>query len=387
MTNKWNFLIVDDDEEILEMLKETFESEGFLEDSIISCVTAKSFSEALALVEISNFDLLVLDLQDDAEDDANSESYGGERILASLKQHQFTPVVFHTGYAEKIKELESRFVKVVRKGAHEELSAAIKYSFNTRLPSLIRYIKEQQRKYLWDHIESGDISPDDLSEEGEVAYLLARRLASSMASNSIRRFFNPQHDLGSEKIHPVEYYIYPPVSSGIGLGDIFIDNEKGGYCLVVNPECDFAQGKIDNVLLVHCTLLKDIPEFSNVRELIMQKSDISNAKRGELRGVISDNRKLSGMQPERYKFLPGTSFIPHLVADFQFLSQAQLGELTAPGRYSRVATVDTPFAESIQAKFARYYARLGVPDIDAERLVAILIAEIEAQQKDKASTA
>lgn len=386
MANKWNFLIVDDDEEILEMLKETFESEGFLEGSIISCVTAKNFKEALVLVENSSFDLLVLDLQDDTDDDAGSDSYGGEKILSSLKQHQFTPVVFHTGYAEKIKELEGRFVRVVRKGAHEDLSAAIKYSFDTKLPSLIKYIREEQRKYLWEHVESGEISPDDLSEEGEVAYLLARRLASSMSSSSIRKFFNPEHDPSSEKIHPVEYYIYPPVSYRIGLGDIFVDIAAGEYYLAVNPACDFAQGKVDNVLLVRCALLKDIPEFSTIRELVVQKTAISNVKRGELKGIIADNRKLSGMQPERYKFLPGTSFIPHLVADFQILSPVRLDELGTPGRYNRVATVDSPFAEAIQAKFARYYGRFGVPDIDSEKLVAMLIAEVEAQHKDSNST-
>ncbi|WKC44095.1 hypothetical protein [Pseudomonas veronii] len=379
MTIKWNFLIVDDDEEILEMLKETFEAEGFLGDSIVSCVTAKSFKQALVLVENSSFDLLVLDLQDDAEDGAHPESYGGERILSSLKQHQFTPVVFHTGYAEKIRELESRFVRVVRKGAHEDLSAAIKYSFDTKLPSLIRYIREQQRKYLWDHIESGEISPDDLNEEGEVAYLLARRLASSMSSSSIRQFFNPQYNPGSEKIHPVEYYIYPPLNSGVCLGDVFLDNERGEYCLVINPECDFAQNKVENVLLIRCVLLRDMPEFSTVRDLVLASSDVSNTKKAELRGIMSDNRKLAGMQPERYKFLPGTSFIPHLVADFQILSQVQLAELSTPARYVRVATVDTPFAEAIQAKFARYYGRFGVPDIDSEKLAEILISEVKAQ--------
>lgn len=383
MVSKWNFLIVDDDEEILEMLKETFEAEGFLGDSTISCVTVKNFKEALILVENSSFDLLILDLQDDTEDDARSENFGGERVLSSLKQHQFTPVVFHTGYAEKIKNLESRFVKVVRKGAPEELSAAIKYSFDTKLPSLIRHIKEQQRKYLWEHIESGGVSPEDLNEEGEVAYLLARRLASSMSSTSIRKFFNPQHDPGSEKIHPVEYYIYPPLSSGVCLGDVFFDKASQEHYLVINPECDFAQSKIDNVLLVRCTPLQDIPEISSIRELISANSDVSKSKKGELKNLLGDNRKLSGMQPERYKFLPGTSFIPHLVADFQFLSQAQLSDLSIADKYVRVATIDTPFAEAIQARFSRYYGRFGVPDIDSDKLTTILIAEIEAHLKDK----
>jgi len=387
MASKWNFLIVDDDAEILEMLKETFESEGFLDDSTISCVTVTSFKDALALVENSSFDLLVLDLQDDAQCNSSSDSYGGEEILASLKQHQFTPVVFHTGYADKIKYLEGRFVKIVRKGAHAELTEAVRSSFGTKLPSLIRYIKEQQRQYLWEHIDHGNIAPEDLSEDGEVAYLLARRLASSMSSSSIRKFFNPHHELGSERIHPVEYYIYPPVSYGIGLGDIFLDAEKSEYYLAINPECDFVQGKVDNVVLVRCAPLNSIPELLSIRDLIANKTAVSNTKRGELRSLLGDNRKFSGMQAERYKFLPGTSFIPHLVADFQSLFQVQLAELSIPEKYTRIATVDTPFAEAIQAKFARYYGRFGVPDIDSDKLVTMLISEIEAELKGNTPSA
>lgn len=384
MTIKWNFLIVDDDTEILEMLKETFESEGFLDESTISCVTVTNFKDALALVENSSFDLLVLDLQDDTQDNSRSVSYGGEEILASLKKHQFTPVVFHTGYADKIKDLEGRFVKVVRKGAHAELSAAVRSSFDTKLPSLIRYIKEQQRQYLWEHIDHGNIAPGDLSEDGEVAYLLARRLANSMSSSSIRKFFNPQHELGSERIHPVEYYIYPPVNYGIGLGDIFFDAEKSEYHLAINPECDFVQGKVENVVLVRCSPLENIPELLSIRDLIAKKTGISNTKRNELKSLLGDNRK---MQAERYKFLPGTSFIPHLVADFQFLFQVPIAELSKPEKYTRIATIDTPFAEAVQAKFARYYGRFGVPDIDSDKLVAMLISEIEAEFKDNTATA
>lgn len=376
MVTKWNFLIVDDDSEILSLLKETFEAEGFLGDSVVSCTTVSDFTDALKLVESSGFDLIVLDLQDDGEDGARGgeRGFSGERVLNSLKEHQFTPVVFHTGYADKIKDLESRFVKVVRKGAPDELADAVKAAFSTKLPSLIRHIQEEQRKYLWDHVENKWGDSEELNEEGEIAYLLARRLSSALSSVSVRKFFNPEYDSSSLKVLPVEYYIYPPLDGGVFLGDIFLDQKNGDYFLVINPACDFDQCKIDNLLFVKCVLVENFPEFSTVKDLVLAKEDVSKAKRKELSSLFGDNRKVSGGQPERYKYLPGTSFIPHLVADFQLLSQIQLSEFNTDERYLRVATLDTPFAEAVQAKFSRYYGRFGVPDLDFENIAEKIIA-------------
>jgi hypothetical protein len=34
--------------------------------------------------------------------------------------------------------------------------------------------------------------------------------------------------------------------------------------------------------------------------------------------------------------------------------------------YERVASLDSPFAESLQAKMTRYLGRIGTPDIDVD---------------------
>ena len=38
----------------------------------------------------------------------------------------------------------------------------------------------------------------------------------------------------------------------------------------------------------------------------------------------------------------------------------------------RLASLDSPFAEALLARFARYFGRLGTPDLDLEVLVARL---------------
>jgi CheY-like chemotaxis protein len=376
MADKWNFLVYDDDPEVIELLLETFQEEGFLGEDSVICTTVDNFSEAAELVRTGNFDLVVLDLQDEESDSraGQGEILSGEKILALLKSCQFTPVVFHTGYAEKIRHLESPFVKVVSKG-DAQLGDVVRNAFSTKLPSLIRYIQEQQRVYLWDHVETHWKGTDELKENGEVAYLLARRLSTALSPASIRRFFDAEGDAGST-VHPVEYYIWPSLEGGVYLGDIYLNNADGGYHLVINPACDLEQCKTDFVLFVRCRPIGEFPEFSEVEALVKSKKEVGTGKKKELQALIADNRKVSGGQPERFKYIPGTSFIPHLVADFQLLSQVSIKHLISSGEFTRVATLDSPFAEGVQAKFARYYGRFGVPDLKFDQVTQSLVSGI-----------
>jgi CheY-like chemotaxis protein len=377
MAARWNFLVFDDDHEILEMLVELFEEPGYLGDATVFCKAVDNFNAALESVETGNFDLVILDLQDGVEDSriTGDESLSGEKVLLALKKNQFTPVIFHTGYPGKVKHLESHFVKIVRKGTTDQLMDVVKAAFDTKLPSLIRYIQEEQRKYLWDHVEQHWGSTGELDADGEVAYLLARRLASALSPQSIRKFFNNEHDAFST-VHPVEYYIWPSLNEGVHLGDIYVHSESKSFYLVINPACDFDQGKAESVLLVGCKGVEEFSEFMQIKDLVVGKKEISKSKRKELAGLLGDNRRISGGQPERYKYLPGTSFVPHLVADFQCLSQVSIHILFAGETYQRVATLDTPFAEGVQAKFSRYYGRFGVPDLNFESIATDLISNM-----------
>lgn len=381
MATVWNFLVFDDDPEILELLVEELEEPGFLGDDVVCCRTVDNFEDAKKFVETGNFDLVILDLQDEVADanirNAASDEFSGERILGFLKNKQFIPVIFNTGYADKISHLQSHFVKVVRKGAAGELANAIRDTFSTKLPSLIRYVQDEQKKYLWGHVEEHWNSTSELKEDGEVAYLLARRLANSLSAGSIRRFFNSEH-VGHATVHPVEYYIWPSLNATVSLGDIYVGRADGFYYLVINPACDFEQGKADTVLLVKCKRIEEFAEFEQVRNTVASKQDVSANKRKELAALIGDNRKVSGGQPDRYKYLPGTSFLPHLVVDFQVLTQLLLEDFVVGELFEKIATLDTPFAEGIQAKFARYYSRFGVPDLNFDSIAGNIIAGLQA---------
>ena len=75
------------------------------------------------------------------------------------------------------------------------------------------------------------------------------------------------------------------------------------------------------------------------------------------------NKAGPGHPQDRNAYLPAAWNIPDLVVDFQRIAFLPYEEI---GLYNREATLDSPYAEWLTAKFGRYLGRLGTPDLDVE---------------------
>jgi hypothetical protein len=85
--------------------------------------------------------------------------------------------------------------------------------------------------------------------------------------------------------------------------------------------------------------------------------------------LVTDNNRQDG-QAERFYFLPGALSLPDLMVDFQQLVTLQRACM---GGLERLASLDSPFAEALLARFARYFGRLGTPDLD----IAVLLKRLQ----------
>ena len=94
----------------------------------------------------------------------------------------------------------------------------------------------------------------------------------------------------------------------------------------------------------------------------------------KLQDLLRNNRQDS--QSERFFFLPGALSLPDLVVDFQQLAALQREHL---GGLERLASLDSPFAEALLARFTRYFGRLGTPDLDVAVLLQRLRTVISAR--------
>jgi len=160
------------------------------------------------------------------------------------------------------------------------------------------------------------------------------------------------------------YYIQPPLPTPIRAGDIYeIQQDGTEYRVVLTPTCDFVQGKADWALLAKAMPLSSFSEF------IEWQAGKTVTKRRALEQLLRNNKNPG--QAERYHFLPAALLVPDVVVDFQQLTAIPKDALAS---LSRIASLDSPFAESLVTRFTRFFSRLGTPDIDTDVVISRLDA-------------
>jgi len=372
MASKWRVLVVEDDRIIAGQIESDASSGRLLPPvGAIECEICATFEEAVPHLEASRFDFLILDLRKDANLAAPDDPTPGLTVFEEIKKRRFVPIIFYTALAHHVRNLETTFVRVVEKSEGlRKLRTEVLGIYNTELPNLVRHLEEEQRNYMWDFVDKQWKQLSSPYEKADLAYLLARRLANMLQRVSIRRFLRGEDEVVSDaadykKVHPVEMYIKPPDDSVVLAGQIIKGPIKGdeAYWIVLTPSCDFEQGKVNRALLARCSELTEEPEY---KEFSTQRN---SATEGKLKSLLRDNRK--GKQPERFKYLPGTFFIPDLLIDFQHLVQVPRGELDS---MEKVAALDSPFAESVVARFSRYYGRIGTPNLDVGLVLSRMLS-------------
>ena len=337
------------------------------EDSPHGCfevVGETDFNVVIERLKFERFDLVTLDVHggndpDPLQDNGTHGEQEGLRVLAELRKARFVPVVFYTGYAEKIKSLESGVVKVVKKGDDDlnKVRGAIDALFSTGVSRLLNRIEEENTRYLWDTI---DKSWEGISQAGgadDLAYLVARRLGARLSREFIKEFL--AHDL--EKVAPIEMYIYPPHDETIRTGCIV--NKGDGLWIVATPACDFAQKKVDSILLVAAKQLSSFDQYIKWKADKWDGVTLKVPAQNHYNKLIS---LLSNRAGDRYRFLPGTFFVDNLVVDFQSLKQIAFSDLE---HSDVVCRVDSPFREELLNQLSRYYGRMGVPELNMPSLI------------------
>jgi len=343
--------------------------------------TETSFSAAMKRLESERFDLITLDLhgKDDPQPAAADNGQGatanpddhdpvqqGIRVLDELRKTRFVPVIFYSGFAGKIQNLQTPVVRVVTKGGNDviDLRKAANEIYGTGLPKLIHHIEEEQRSYIWDSIDRDWKEFDDHADPDELAYLVARRIATGLSHDAIKSLF----DHSPDQARPIEFYLYPAPQSEIRTGAIFRDDEAGLFWIVATPACDFAQHKAEYVFLIGASELcttecyKKWCENKWLPSATGDRTGKSNYK--DLCGLMTNRAG------DRFYFLPGTFFIPDLVADMQHIQQVSIEDLKVR---ELICQLDTPYREELLLRLSRYYGRIGTPDLDIQAVFDRLV--------------
>ena len=375
----WQLLFVDDDPDFCRQVQEFLEGESIPPGDRLQVKTLNDFGDALNELEVYRFDLLILDVRLGPHSITPDEE-AGITTLQAIRQRRFIPVVFYTGLPHLVRHLVTPLVQVVEKTAElPRLLDSLSSIFATRLPAvnraLIRHLETIQRDYMWDFVANHWEQFGATSDHTSLAYLLARRLATSLSGSGIQQL---AQELGNSigtavtegQRHPMQYYVIPPIEPAPLCGDVYHGQvgEIQSHWVLLTPSCDLVTGreKAELVLLARCLLLTEQVEYQQWRDSLPAPPRAIN---GKLQDLLRNNRRDS--QAERFFFLPGALSLPDLLVDFQQLVTLQRDRM---GRLERLTSLDSPFAEALLARFSRYFGRLGTPDLD----VTVLLQRLQA---------
>jgi DNA-binding NarL/FixJ family response regulator len=373
--NGWTVLLVEDNPTTRQEIMDYF-SRVKIDGKPLIFHEISEWRDAFMLIRERKADLVILDIYR-GEAKSGGEKVG-ERVLKQIQISGFVAVVLYTNLPEGLEDSVNEFVKLVPKTAGlKELHKTVESVFATKIPQIHREIVNQMDRslssYMWGFVVDQWNILKEIADKPEFLRLLIQRLAISMMREGIDSavdavFGQAQRESNPEgKIHPAEMYIKPPIGPDPLLGDIRVrvGDNANEYLVVVWPSCDMVSvgdrsPKTDKVLCVRAGLFDDAKEAAEYREA---KSK-NNEKR--LIKLMMNNRDSNIGQADQFHYLPGICDFPDLLVDFQDTKPMNLEELKG---LRCVATIASPFAESLASRFMRYIGRLGTPDLDIALLL------------------
>jgi CheY-like chemotaxis protein len=372
----WNVLVIEDDPNALRQIKEYFDGR-IIEQRSIKIEEVNRLDSAFGFIRGKKVDLVILDIYR-GQAVAGGERVG-ERVLHEIKGSGFVSVIIYTNLPEGLEGAQNEFVRLVPKepGGVEALYAAAESIFKTRVPqmhrAIVNHLDRALCQYMWGFVAAQWPDLSQLADRPEFLRVLLQRLAISFiregVDHAVAEVFGPEAmaKLDSEKVHPAEFYVKPPIGSDPALGDIRL-RELGGekhYLAVLWPTCDMVstagrEPKTDRVLCAKALPLEEFPEA----KAHLEKE--SNSSREKLEALLSNVRKSNFGFADRFHFLPGLLDIPNLVADFQTLEVLSLNDVR---KLRSLGILASPFAEQMGARFDRYRGRIGAPDLDLDFVI------------------
>jgi DNA-binding response OmpR family regulator len=349
-----------EDQEIRNDLVEYFDKSEILGHNIIADM-ADTFELGIEKIKTSNYDLIVLDLcKGEPSENAERE---GLTVLTQIQSYSFIPVIFYTGIAHSITELQSEVVGVVNKSdglkvLQREIERIISSNIALLKPKILSHINNELKNYFWNIIDKQKEIFKPSTTDYSLGYLMLRRLSHSLSKENIKKLLG-DNKINEDKSHPMEFYIYPTADGDYEAGEIL--NKEGTYYAILTPSCDFVQDeKIKRIRSVGKVLLAVASPLVDTTYYKDYKKTQNKENRQRLEKIIETRKG------DQYFFLPGTPFMENLVLNFQIKTMVDYSELNS---FRRVAKLDDPFAQSMVASFIRYYNRIGFPDIDANYVI------------------
>jgi CheY-like chemotaxis protein len=362
-------LVIDDDVETLKQLTDLLPSE--IGTFKIHWDFSQDFEEALQILARRRYDILISDIYRDRKSPHKTISegdMGGRDIVEEMRAKRFCPIVLYTDGQVPPNLVSKPFVQSADKGHAniDQLKQRVSELLDTGVPTIARRLHDELDRYagsyLWEFLaekwqalrEKQGIDPSSLER------LIRRRAAIQLGR--IETGTNPPVE--RETADPADYYVYPPIGSTLRLGEILKRRGSDDFRVLLTPHCHLVIQPSSKVPRADYVLTAR----TLAANAVLNSKKWSTAEKQ----LLDELRKRTGVPSQfgtpdgRYCFLPAFMDVPDLYCDLLQLESLPLPSVVRD--FERIAVLDAPFAEALQASFGRLYSAVGIPNLELTRI-------------------
>jgi len=324
-----------------------------------------------------------------------------EELLARLKEayaeqtgHDF-PVQFLMPFGKRQLE-QAELLKRIRKWVEETPHAGLVFEWER----LLNWARDLATSDILD-LEGGSLSSlvkvlrKEVGEGAnrELVQLFNKVLLRYMTTGNLAEISGLMNGLGEGgeinldwyvRFHRLQAYHRPDKGEPVWTGDTFETTESDyqrGYAVVITPQCDLAQRKVDRIKIAYAMRVDDSSEtqqqaFKTVRpgKHFHLDGRLTNRALRFLERVAGEGGLSERFYVLRFVHTEETHF--HLLVDLNSDQSVPLVDVEQDWRQRRICRVDSPYIEDLLQCYAALSARVGVPAIppkvrreEAKRLI------------------
>lgn len=356
---KMTVAIIEDNTSDLEQIDDYCKEVGKELGITIETKTFNSVEDFKSDLEKAKPDLMVVDLRLGASRDDRS----GWKTVKEVLTHEIIPVIVYSAYSGQEPEEIFKNLLIVRIIKGDEEVERFKQILTNFMRLKLKFNQEKERITM----QFGKLSLETVREilgEGETGELDESTLAM-MAVGRLASYLLNVPSEGKEQFPPESIFIYPPLeihpypTESLFLGDFLEkreNNNSGKLWLVISPSCDLVftnarKTQIRDVLLLRC--------YRNYTKVpfLMDKPSENNRKNALEDRIRGNTAKILKCPPRIFK----SKYILVSLKDYKTLPYAEISGGIRKNTWKKLATLATPYAESLQNLFIRDISRIGTP--------------------------
>jgi hypothetical protein len=322
-----------------------------------------SFANAQSDIETFLPDIVVLDLCEGGSQADPKPT--GMATRDYVWKTRFCPLIVYSAHLDMLSDDEPKnpFVTSVQKGTGSEVKLEAAVAELTPHVTALHDAEQHMRHSF--ACAMRDVAPYAFAEISD-----ANHRKDVLLRCGRRRVAALMDDLSYQggALASWEQYLCPPVSSDVLLADILRvssgkSDDPSAFRVVLTPSCDLVphdgrKSKVDLVLVAHCGPMKEG----------IDGTSLCKVKAKDLENAIRTTMLTQGYFQKVVPFPRLPNRIPTMMADLKKLELLPLSEigLDSTKKYTRIASLDSPFRELISWAYMQIACRPGLPDRDVE---------------------